>query len=62
MSTSVRFDVERLGIDRSETFLKGVQVLVSTVVELDRLACTLAERQEFESERCFAMERVQSVS
>jgi len=42
-------DVERLRIDRPETFLKGIQMVVGTVVELDGVVCTLAEREEFES-------------
>jgi len=40
-------DVERL--DRStETFLKRIQMVVSTVVEFDGVVSHLAEREEFE--------------
>ena len=42
-------DVERLGIDRLEPLLKGIQMVVGTVVEFDRVVCTLAEREKFES-------------
>ena len=42
-------DVERLGIDRPEPFLKGIQMVVGTVVEFDGIIRPLAEREELES-------------
>ena len=42
-------DVERLGIDRPEPFLQGIQMVVGTVVEFDGVICPLAQREEFEA-------------
>jgi len=40
--------MSNVSIDRPETFLKRIQMVVSTVVEFDGVVCTLAEREEFE--------------
>jgi hypothetical protein len=50
------FDVERRGIDRPETLLEGIEVLVDAVVEFDRIVRAVAEREKLESWRGFAMQ------